>query len=136
MLEAPQGTEVVLIVDDEPSVRAPIARYLKNSGYYVLEAHDGEDALGVMQEYHSPIHLVVTDINMPEMNGKELTELLRGWYPALRVLYISGVSSAGLGSVGIHDDGTGFLPKPFSMHKLSEMVRAMLDYDWEPAEKD
>jgi two-component system, cell cycle sensor histidine kinase and response regulator CckA len=123
-----KGTEVVLIVEDEPSVRAPISRLLKSLGYFVLEASHGEDAIGVMQEYGAPIHIVITDINMPEMNGRELIELLRDWYPKLRVLFISGVAENLSGPNYLA--GSEFLAKPFTLEKLAERVRSLLDTEW------
>jgi len=128
--------EVLLVVEDESVVRAPICRALRNLGYFVLEANNGEDALAVMQEYHSPIHLVITDVMMPEMDGAELVSLLRDWYPKLRVLFISGYSphhlehSSGGGGGGggggiVH--GSAFLAKPFSLELLGRRVREILD---------
>jgi len=127
--------EVLLVVEDESVVRAPICRALRNLGYFVLEANNGEDALAVMQEYHSPIHLVITDVMMPEMDGAELVSLLRDWYPKLRVLFISGYSphhlehSGGGGGGGgggiVH--GSAFLAKPFSLELLGRRVREILD---------
>src|SRR5207253_1639034 len=70
------GSEVVLVVEDEPGVRAPICRSLRKLGYFVIEAENGEDALRKLEDYHAPVHLLVTDVIMPEMNGAELTQLL------------------------------------------------------------
>ena len=124
--EATQGTEVVLVVDDEEAVRGPISRMLRHLGYFVLEASNGENALHVMQEYHSPIHLVVSDVRMPEMEGTELVEMLRSWYPSIRVLLISGVPQHGLAEAG-QIEGSDFLGKPFTMEELAAKVRALLD---------
>lgn len=120
------GTEVVLVVDDEESVRAPITRMLRHLGYFVLEASNGEHALHVMQDYHSPVHLVISDVRMPEMEGTELVEMLRSWYPQIRVLLISGVASPGLTESAMTDGGD-FLAKPFTMNDLATKVRALLD---------
>jgi len=124
-------SEVVLVVEDEPAVRAPICRQLRNLGYFVLEANNGEDALLVMQEYHSPIHLVITDVMMPEMNGAELVSMLRDWYPHMRVLFISGYSAQYLEARGGTVQGSAFMAKPFSLDDLSHRVREMLDVGWQ-----
>jgi two-component system, cell cycle sensor histidine kinase and response regulator CckA len=119
--------EVVLVVEDEAIVRAPICRMLRSLGYFVLEANNGEDALLVMQEYHSPIHLVVTDVMMPEMDGPTLVAMLRDWYPRMKVLYISGYSDELIEERGGQIDGSAFLPKPFSLQVLNARVREILD---------
>jgi len=117
----------VLVVEDEPIVRAPICRSLRTLGYFVLEANNGEDALSVMQDYHSPIHLVITDVVMPEMDGVELVSLLRDWYPKLRVLFISGYSPQHIEAQGGAVHGGAFLAKPFSLEVLGRKVREILD---------
>ncbi|MEX2178756.1 MAG: response regulator [Gemmatimonadaceae bacterium] len=128
--EAGTGSEVVLVVEDEATVRAPIARKLRHEGYFVLEASNGEDAIQVMQDYHSPVHCVVTDVMMPEMKGTELVEMLRSWYPQTRVLFISGLPPhlAGIDYEAI--GGAGFLSKPFALTTLAEKVRQLLDTKW------
>ena len=128
---AVSGGEVVLVVEDEPSVRAPIIRTLRNLGYFVLEADNGEHALRVMHDHHAPIHLVISDVMMPEMDGTELVALLRGWYPRMRVLFISGYSPQYLeaqGGTTVH--GSHFLAKPFGLDELTHRVREILDAEW------
>jgi len=122
--------EVVLVVEDEVIVRAPVCRMLRHLGYFVLEANNGEDALLVMQEYHSPIHLVITDVMMPEMDGPALIAMLRDWYPQMRVLFISGYSAEHLTAQGGMVHGAAFLPKPFTMDALARRVREVLDAEW------
>ena len=119
--------EVVLVVEDEPIVRAPICRMLRTLGYFVLEANNGEDALLVMQEYHSPVHLVVTDVMMPEMDGPALVATLRDWYPRMKVLYMSGYSNEYVEARGGEVNGAAFLAKPFSLGALGDRVREILD---------
>lgn len=126
---ATQGAEVVLVVDDEEHVRAPISRMLRHLGHFVLEASNGENALHVMQDYHSPVHLVVSDVRMPEMDGIELVEMLRSWYPKIRVLMISGVAMNDSGAHLI--EGSGFLAKPFTLDELAKAVRTLLEAEWE-----
>jgi CheY-like chemotaxis protein len=127
------GGECVLVVEDERSVRAPICRQLRNLGYFVLEADHGEDALRVMQEHHAPIHLVISDVMMPEMDGPTLVGLLRSWYPRMRVLYISGYSSQYLNAQSGVVERHAFLAKPFSLEALAGRVREMLDGEWNEA---
>ncbi|MEX2178769.1 MAG: ATP-binding protein [Gemmatimonadaceae bacterium] len=125
------GGEVVLVVEDEPSVRAPLCRTLRNLGYFVLEADDGESALKAMQDHHAPVHLVISDVRMPRMDGTELVGHLRAWYPGLRVLFISGYSPEYLAAQdGRTMDGSHFLAKPFGLDVLARRVREILDAEW------
>ena len=124
------AAEVILVVEDEPSVRAPMCRMLREQGYLVLEAGNGEHALRVMQEHHAPIHLVITDVMMPEMDGAELVSLLRDWYPGMRVLFISGYSKQFLEARGDTVEGSAFLAKPFSLDAMARRVRELLDEKW------
>ena len=129
MSEAAQqakGTEVVLVVDDEASVRAPIARMLKHLGYFVLEASNGEDALSVLSEYDAPVHLVISDVRMPEMDGAELASMLRSAFPDMRLLLISGVGVHAV-SASQAIEGCRFLAKPFTLEELAVTVRSLLD---------
>ena len=120
----PSGT--VLVVEDEGIVRAPLCRALRNEGYTVLEAANGEDALRVLQQHHAPVHLVITDVRMPAMRGDELVAMLRDWYPSLRVMFISGYSSE------YHDEHLGdvervaFLATECSLSELTYRVRDIL----------
>ena len=120
------GTEVILVVDDEASVRAPIARMLKHLGYFVLEASNGEDALQVISEYGAPVHLVISDVRMPEMDGAELAEMLRSAFPDMRLLLISGVGAHAI-NVSQRIEGCRFLAKPFTLEELAVTVRSLLD---------
>lgn len=125
---AERGSEVVLVVEDEIAVRTAVCRELRSLGYYVIEAKHGEDALTLMQEHHAPVHLLITDLIMPEMGGAELVSTLRSWYPELRVVIISGYSRDVAKARGAAEDAM-FLPKPFSMEQLARTVRAALDRD-------
>jgi two-component system cell cycle sensor histidine kinase/response regulator CckA len=125
-IEAAGGNETILLVDDEPSLRAVMVRALTAKGYNVLQAENGAKALDVADAYKAPIHLVVSDIEMPDMNGPELFENLRRWYPRLRFLFISGQMPNAEANVSI-DGRTAFLPKPFSIESLYSFVRYVLD---------
>jgi len=123
-------SEVVLLVEDEPTVRAMVCRALRRVGYVVLEAGNGEEALRVIENHAAPIHLVISDIVMPEMSGTELVELLRGWYPHIRVLFISGdCDGHGQFPKGLVSH-TAFLAKPFPIGTLVARARGLLEAAW------
>ena len=121
--------ETILVVDDEPMVRAPICRTLRRCGYDVLEAGDGEEALRVMQEHHEPIPLLISDDMMPELRGTELIAMLHSWYPRMRVLLISGYQAERVAEREELAASHSFLAKPFTMNALTERVRELLDSD-------
>jgi PAS domain S-box-containing protein len=123
---ATSGTETVLVVEDEDGVRALTRRVLQNDGYKVLEARHGVEALEVCGEQEGPVHLVVTDVVMPKMNGPQLAELMRGMWPNLRVLFLSGYTDRALLHSGLLDGNQNFLQKPFTPQDLASKVREML----------
>jgi two-component system, cell cycle sensor histidine kinase and response regulator CckA len=125
--------EVVLVVEDETVVRAAVSRILRLQGYHVLEAEHGEHALRVMHEYHAPVHLLLTDVVMPEMEGTQLVALLRCWYPQMRVLFMSGYKPEYLNLNPDDEDGCAFIAKPFTFDGLAYRVRELLDQEWRPA---
>jgi len=124
----PRGSETVLLVEDEPSVRNLAHHLLNQQGYKVLEAGDGEEALRVAQEHiGEKIHLLLTDVVMPQMGGKELAEKLKLSRPEIGVLYTSGYTDNAIVHHGMLEPGTYFLQKPFSHKTLSHKVREVLD---------
>jgi nitrogen-specific signal transduction histidine kinase/ActR/RegA family two-component response regulator len=124
----PRGTETVLLVEDDLSVRGMAVRVLQTQGYTVLEATDGEDALRLVQEYTGGrIRLVVTDVVMPRMSGRELVERLVTVYPGLKVLYMSGYTDDAIIRHGVLEEGTPFLQKPFTVTDLARRVREVMD---------
>jgi PAS domain S-box-containing protein len=122
-----RGSEVVLLVEDEDAVRVLTRRLLERHGYTVLEARDGRDAVRVAAQYPQPIHIVVTDMVMPEMGGREVFEALRAIRPDLRVLYTSGYTDDEIVRRGLLDTAAAFLEKPFTEASLGAAVRAVLD---------
>jgi PAS domain S-box-containing protein len=129
-----EATETVLVVEDETAVRAIICRSLRSRGYEVLEAKNGEDALMVAEKHKAPIHLVVTDVVMPEMSGTELYHHLRRWYPRMRILFISGYAKGAIPEEALEEGKVGgFLAKPFTIEQLLTEVRQMLDAPRAPA---
>src|SRR5438445_1638178 len=121
--EYPRGTEVILVVEDEEAIRTAICKSLRSLGYFVLEAKQGEDALAVLQQYHGPAHLLITDLVMPELGGAPLIDLLHGSYPGMRVLIVSGYDAPTLQEKGALSSDAHFLPKPFTVERLATMVR-------------
>jgi PAS domain S-box-containing protein len=125
--DAAVADETVLVVEDEAAVRNVVCRSLRARGYEVIEAKDGEDALLVAERHNAPIHLVVTDVVMPNMNGTELFNHLRRWYPRMRVLFISGYAKSEIPADALEEgQGAAFLSKPFTIEQLLTEVRRLL----------
>jgi signal transduction histidine kinase len=124
----PRGSETVLLVEDEPLVRDLAHRLLKQQGYNVLEAANGVQALRVAQEHAGEtIHLLQTDVVMPQMGGKELANQLKILRPEVKVLYTSGYTDDAIVHHGVLEPGINFLQKPFSPATLAQKVREVLD---------
>jgi two-component system, cell cycle sensor histidine kinase and response regulator CckA len=123
----PRGTETVLVVEDEDAVRRIVKIVLESAGYRVIEARSGPAALEAAREHVGGIHLVVTDVVMPEMSGRELAERIAKDYPGVRILYMSGYTDDAVMRHGIVDSGIAFLQKPFSPLALARKVREVLD---------
>ncbi|MBI4409434.1 MAG: response regulator [Gemmatimonadetes bacterium] len=123
----PRGSETILLVEDEDPVRALVRKVLLRNGYRVLEAGNAADALGICDEYGGPVHLLVTDIIMPEMNGQELARRVALLRPGTRVLYMSGYTDSEVLDRGGVDPGTVFLQKPFTPEALAQTIREVLD---------
>jgi signal transduction histidine kinase len=123
-----RGTETLLVVEDEPSVRHLAQGVLKAQGYDVLTAPNGQDALRVAREHKGqPIALVITDVIMPRMGGKVMAEWLKIAYPDLKVLFTSGYTEDTIAHHGVLDGGVEFLPKPYTPATLTRKVRKLLD---------
>jgi CheY-like chemotaxis protein len=122
-----RGTETVLLVEDEPLVRDIAKSALSDQGYQVLEAEHGEEALVVAREHGAEIQLVLTDVVMPKMGGRELVEQLRKVRPGIRVLYMSGYTAASIDEQDVVEPGTSFLRKPFALAEMLGKVREVLD---------
>ncbi len=123
------GTETILIVEDEPIVHELCGEILAEYGYALLHAHDGQEALLVSQGYDGPIHLVISDVVMPGMGGREVAKRLRLERPELRVLFMSGYASRDDRRPESRDGRVGFLPKPFAPVELARTVKAILNAD-------
>lgn len=123
--------ETILVVDDEPDVCELARDCLVPAGYLILEARDGEEALRIAEAHTEPIHLLLTDVMMPRLNGIELAGRLTRQRPDTKVLYMSGFAVVGaqieqLGGPGLQP-GDAILPKPFSPEALTRKVREVLD---------
>ncbi len=125
--EAAPGTETILLVEDEPEVRRLVEKLLRLKGYRVLSAGSPADAVATAKRHDDAIHLLLTDVIMPGMNGRELARLLAAGRPAMRVLYMSGYADAAMNQHGILPPGTAFLSKPFTPELLARKIREVLD---------
>lgn len=126
-LEIPQGSETILLVEDEEPVRLLVRETLEDAGYKVLEASHGEDAIERLSRTGEPIHLVLSDVVMPKMGGRDLAERVASRHPEIKMLFISGYADSALGR---RDDSSRKIPilfKPFTPHELARMVRDVLD---------
>lgn len=116
----------ILLTDDEAGVRAPLRRILEDSGYRVVEAGGGEEALALAEGLDGPIHLLLTDVVMPGMSGGELAQRLGERRPRMKILFMSGYSPEAIATHGNLVPGSGFLPKPFSAGDLVARVQESL----------
>jgi PAS domain S-box-containing protein len=121
-----QGTATILLVEDEEGVRHVVHRMLTLKGYSVLIAKDGQEALQIAQDYTDPIHLLLTDVAMPVMGGRELAEHLIPVHPEMRVLFMSGHTEDGVVTRGVKESVINFIQKPFRAEKLLSKVRELL----------
>jgi len=121
------GSETVLIVEDDDSLRKLTRTVLKQRGYKILEAENGEDALRISKEHEGTIDLMITDVVMPKMGGKETAERLKTLHPQMKVIYMSGYTDNAIVHHGVLAAGLNFLEKPFSLEGLARKAREVLD---------
>jgi len=122
-----EGTETILLVEDDEMVRKLVNEVLDNEGYRLLEAANGVAALSICAQYEEPIHLLLTDVVMPEMSGRGLANRLAAVRPELKVLYMSGYTDDVIVHHGVLDEGTEFIQKPFTPDVLARKIREVLD---------
>jgi two-component system, cell cycle sensor histidine kinase and response regulator CckA len=123
------GSETVLVVEDEQGVRSLVCDALAAQGYKVLEAHSPLKAVSIMGSYTEPIHVLLTDVVMPQVSGKVLANHMAAVHPESRVLYMSGYTDDAVVRHGILEADTFFLQKPFTSRALVQKVREVLDSD-------
>ena len=122
-----QGTETILLVEDEEMLRKLARQTLKGYGYHILEASNGDEAITVCNQYQGEIDLLLTDVIMPRLNGRELSKCLLESRPKLRVLFMSGYTDDAIVHQGVLDEAANFIQKPFPPDSLAQKVREVLD---------
>jgi PAS domain S-box-containing protein len=121
-----RGSETILLVEDEEEVRKLAARVLERQGYKILAARDGEEALVLSKHHQGPIHLMLTDVVMPGMNGHEVAKRLESFHPKMKVLYMSGYTDNAIVLHGVLVKGVNYIQKPFTVDALTKKVREVL----------
>jgi DNA-binding NtrC family response regulator len=121
------GSNTILLAEDDEIVRESLRLLLEANGFTLLEARDGAEALRIFRTYEGTIDLLITDLAMPKMNGRELVERVKSFHPDLPVMYISGKTSSPLMKQVILNEGSHFLSKPLSYKNLVHKVREMLE---------
>lgn len=123
-----RGSETILLVEDEDTVRSLAREILEAHGYAVLEARGGPEALQVSEQQHEGgVHLLLTDVVMPGMNGRDVAERVVSRHPGMKVLYMSGYTANAIAHHGVLDVGVAYLQKPFTLESLTRKVREVLD---------
>jgi len=121
-----RGSETILVVEDEDSLRSLVRSVLGARGYTVLEASHGEQALLICEDQNKAIDLVLTDVVMPQMNGREMAKRLASRRPKTKVLFMSGYTDNALAQPGVGDEHLQFIQKPFTPDALARKVREVL----------
>ena len=121
------GSETILVVEDNSQVRNLTRSLLRRQGYKVLAAENGKEGISMMDQHEGPVHLLLTDVIMPDMNGKQLFERISQTYSGVKVLFMSGYTDNVIAHHGVIDPGVQFIQKPFSMKGLAAKVRETLD---------
>lgn len=122
-----RGTETILLVEDEPTILEVTAMMLQSLGYSVLQAGTPGEAIRLAEEFVGEIHLLATDVVMPEMNGRNLAKLILKKQPMMKCLFMSGYTADIITHHGVLDEGVNFLQKPFSQKELADKVREVLE---------
>jgi CheY-like chemotaxis protein len=123
-----KATETILVVEDEDEIRDMVREYLERKGYTVVAANNGSDALQVAQRYKGSIHLLLTDIVMPQVGGHELAQQIKGMRPRIKILFTSGYAEhATLDDTTAGHSAAAILQKPYPLNTLASRIRQMLD---------
>ncbi|NDY70579.1 histidine kinase [Desulfobacter hydrogenophilus] len=123
----PTGNETILLVEDEPAILRMTRMMLERKGYSVLPAGIPADAISIANAYVGKIHLLMTDVVMPEMNGRDLAEKITVMCPEIKLLFMSGYAANVITHQGVLDDGVAFMQKPFATNELAKKIRDVLD---------
>ena len=123
----PGGNETILIVEDEMSVRNLIQKTLQKLGYHLMTAADGEEAMKIIRDHPETIHLLLTDVVMPNMSGKELSEKIGMFHSETTICFMSGYTDDAVLRHGILNESVHFIQKPFTPHSLAKKIRKILD---------
>jgi CheY-like chemotaxis protein len=127
VVPASRGNETILLVEDDVTVRAVVRAILSSRGYHVIDSGDAAQALTVCRDTAKPIHLLLTDVVMPRMSGRELAARVAEVRPSIKVLYMSGYTEDAIVHHGVVDEGIAFLQKPITPASLAHKVREVLD---------
>jgi PAS domain S-box-containing protein len=127
--EPAQGSETILVAEDEAELRAITRRFLERAGYRVLLACNGNEAIEVLNKTQEPVHLVLTDVIMPGMSGPALAAYVAEHYPAIKIVYMSGYTDDSLARHGVSEVNVTLIMKPFTLSTITSTVRAALDGD-------
>ena len=122
-----QGNHTILIVDDNPSIRELIVETLKPLGYHCLQAASGKEAIDLLQKYKGEVHLLLTDVVMPHMNGKELAETIKKERPDIKVIFMSGYTENIITHHGVLDKGINYISKPITPVALTQKIKSALN---------
>jgi CheY-like chemotaxis protein len=126
--EAPRaGSETILLVEDEEALRHLIRAILEAGGYRVLPGGSPEEAVATAETHSGPLHLLLTDVVMPRMSGRQVADRVKASRPAVRVMYMSGYTDEAISHHGALEPGTHFMQKPFTADALLRKVREVLD---------
>jgi nitrogen-specific signal transduction histidine kinase/CheY-like chemotaxis protein len=128
-ISVPRGSETILLVEDEDVVRGLTKKILMQAGYNVLDAKGGEEAIRMCRAHHGPIELLVTDVVMPELSGKEVADRLLELRPTIRILFMSGYTDEAIIQHGVLDANVEFIQKPFTWIALTRKVRDVLNHN-------
>ena len=120
------GSETILLTEDQPEVRSIASSVLRRHGYTVLMAAGADQALAIVETHHAPIHLLLTDVVMPTMGGRALADRFHVLRPEIRVLYMSGYSDDAILRHGVEQSGVDFIHKPFTPDGLLRKIRDVL----------
>jgi two-component system cell cycle sensor histidine kinase/response regulator CckA len=122
----PIGDETILLVEDDDSVREMIKTFLEPAGYNILQAQNGFDALETSKTYEGEIHLLLTDVIMPKMNGQEVADELKKTRPEMQIIFMSGYTDDVIAHHGVLEAGVNFIQKPVTLSRLAKKLRKVL----------